>query len=436
MNLKELYNICATLSSTTKRTEKEYILSKYINDSDFKRFLIFLFDTNIITGISTKKLKKTILIESNIIFDSIFSLMDYLKDNNTGRDIDIKIVQDSVVYMKNLIEIPNNWVVDFIYDICSKSLRLGIDAKTINKVAGYELIPQFNVMLGTSIEKCNIPENTWFNISQKLNGVRCLYIDGKLYSRSSKEYTGCSHIIEDIKKLEVLSGNKLVLDGELVLKDRSIGDSESFQIGVGLANSDAEDKSSLMLIIFDILSEEEFLNKESKLSYKQRKSLLLNLKQLISTNNLNNIDIIRSFYSGTNQNKIWEYLEYAENNDMEGIMLNLDTPYEFKRTKNLIKVKKFYDIDLKCIRVIQGDKGKYKNTLGAIECQYGNDTVKVGSGFSEELRDYYYNNTDKIINKIVSVKYKEKTTNKNGTNSLQFPVFLCVREDKTEPDNI
>jgi DNA ligase-1 len=97
-------------------------------------------------------------------------------------------------------------------------------------------------------------------------------------------------------------------------------------------------------------------------------------------------------------------------------------------------VKKFFDIDLRCIRIEQGEKGKYKNTLGAIVCRYKDGEVRVGSGFTEEQRDDYFNNPSKIINEIVTVKYKEATKNKNGTESLQFPVFLAVREDKEKAD--
>lgn len=149
---------------------------------------------------------------------------------------------------------------------------------------------------------------------------------------------------------------------------------------------------------------------------------------------LESVEVVRFFYNGYDHSKIWEYLDYAEQNDMEGIIVNLNTPYEFKRSTNLIKVKKFYDIDLECVGINQGEKGKYKNTLAAIVCKYKGGFVKVGSGFDDAARDYYFNNPAKIVGKIVSIKYKEATKNKEGEESLQFPVFLCVREDKAVAD--
>ena len=49
------------------------------------------------------------------------------------------------------------------------------------------------------------------------------------------------------------------------------------------------------------------------------------------------------------------------------------------------------------------------------------------------MRDYYWNNPDEIIGKIVQIKYKGETKNKKGGLSVQFPEFQCVRTDKTEP---
>lgn len=116
-------------------------------------------------------------------------------------------------------------------------------------------------------------------------------------------------------------------------------------------------------------------------------------------------------------------------------MVNLDVPYYCKRVKTLMKVKQFKDIDLRCIRVNKATIGKYKGKLGAITCQYGDSEVDVGSGFSDNMRSYYIDNPDAIVGKIVSVKYKEETTNKNGGRSLQFPVFMTVREDKEKADD-
>lgn len=80
------------------------------------------------------------------------------------------------------------------------------------------------------------------------------------------------------------------------------------------------------------------------------------------------------------------------------------------------------------------EQAKNANTLGTILCEYKGNIVKVGSGFTDEQRNYYWNNSDEIVDKIITVKYKEETKNKDGSYSLQFPVFQTVRFDKAEPN--
>ena len=117
---------------------------------------------------------------------------------------------------------------------------------------------------------------------------------------------------------------------------------------------------------------------------------------------------------------------------MEGVMVNLDTPYECKRTKNLIKVKKFYTYDLLVTGVEEGT-GKNAGKLGAVIVDFKGNPVKVGSGFTDTQRENIWRCPDMIVGSVIEVKYKEVTKNKDtGLESLQFPVFVGIREDLKE----
>lgn len=429
--VQSLYEICTELQNTSSTLDKQSLLKQYEHNELFKEVLKFLLDPMIVTGISKKKIDKQInFVDTDDLklwsFD-IRNLLTYLKEHNTGTDKDIVCCQRFLNY--------DDQMNDFIKSIITKSLKLGIDVKTANKVYGKDFIPVLNVMLGTSVEKCKIPQGTWFAISQKLNGSRCFYYKGKLYTRQGKVYTGCEHIIKDIKRLDNeynFDECEWVYDGELILKDSNLSDSEAFQKGVGIANSDKENKEELKLVIFDTIPTDEFEEGQSHSTYWARKILLNGYARNIKELNLSNIEIVPMFYEGTDQSKIWEWLDYAEQNDMEGIMINLDTPYECKRTKNLIKVKKFYTLDLKVVDAIEGD-GRLKGTLGALVVDYKGNTVNVGSGFSDAQRKEFWENKDDIIGRIIEVKYKEITKNKDtGLESLQFPVFVSLREEGKE----
>ena len=200
-----------------------------------------------------------------------------------------------------------------------------------------------------------------------------------------------------------------------------------------LFRSKAETKEELKLVIFDVITANDFENGKSKLTYSERKPEIEALRETIQQLNIENLSVVDMFYEGTDQTQIWKWLDYAEEHDLEGVIVNLDAPYECKRTKNLIKVKLFKECDIFCTRIESGT-GRNANTLGNIVCDYKGFECRVGSGFTDEQRNYYYNNPDEIIGKIVTVKYKEETKNKNGGVSLQFPIFQTVRFDKIEPN--
>ena len=421
MLLKEVIKIFKQIQKTSSTNDKKAIITANKDNDLFKKCLVFLLDGNINTGISNKKLKKNIEMTKHIdVICNFEDIMEYLKINNSGRDSDISIVHG---FIANQSEEDR----EFYEQMITKSFKLGADKKVINSVIP-RLIPTWEVMLGTSIEHCKLPENTWFSLSQKLNGNRCTYYNGEFYTRQNKKYIGLNHIKADIEKIP--NAKEYVFDGELIYKNNEgLSDSSAFQKGTGIANNKSESKEELKLVLFDVLPKEEFDNKISKDTYKIRKKHLLDLKQYETEN----IEIVQMFYEGTDQSEIWKWLDYCEQHDMEGCMLNLDTPYECKRTKSLMKIKKFYDFDLQIVGYEEGT-GRNKGRLGAFVVDYNGNKVKVGSGYSDEERVNFWNNRDKYIGRVITVKYKEISKDKKtGLESLQFPVYCGMRELGKEP---
>ena len=418
--MKEVIEIFKQIQETSSTNDKKVIITANKDNELFKKCLVFLLDGNINTGISNKKINKKVEPSSELApyylcRNSTFEeVMDYLIKNNTGTDADIYEIQCFLVGHEEDRE--------FYEQMITKSFRLGADSKVVNACIP-NLIPTWDVMLGTSIEHCKLPENTWFSLSQKLNGNRCTYYNGEFYTRQNKKYIGLDHIKADIEKNP--NAKDFVFDGELVYKnDEGLSDSAAFQRGTGIANNKSENKEKLKLVIFDVLPKEDFDNKISKDTYKTRKQHLLNLKQYETEN----IEIVKMFYEGTDQSEIWKWLDYCEQNDIEGCMLNLDAPYECKRTKNLMKIKKFYDFDLQIIGYEEGT-GRNKGKLGAFVVDYKGNKVNVGSGFSDQERKDFWQNRDELIGRVITVKYKEISKDKKtGLESLQFPIYCGLRE--------
>lgn len=414
--MEEVIRLFKKIQETSSLNDKKAIIAANKDNELFKKCLKFLLDSNIITGLSSKKITKKVK-KSEYILPTFEDVMKYLTQNNTGTDSDISIIQSFLNEHKEDRE--------FYEQMITKSFRLGADAKLINKCIP-SLIPTFDVQLGTSIEKVKLSGDEKIFISRKLNGTRTAFIGDKCMTRQGKEYKGLEHIIVDLQKLV---GTETFVDGELLYKNKEgLSDSEAFQKGTGIAMSKDNDKSDLKLVVFDMFPLNEFWCGKSKDTYSNRKKQLFELDKKIKELGTDNIEIVQMCYEGYNHSEIWKWLDYAEQNDWEGVILNLDTQYECKRTKNLIKVKKFYTYDLEVIGVEEGT-GRNKGTLGALVVKYKNNTVNVGSGFTDEERKYYWNNQDEIIGRVIEVKFKEITTDKKtGLESLQFPVYCGIRE--------
>ena len=424
--MKEVIKIFKQIQETSSTNDKKAIIAVNKDNELFKKCLVFLLDGNINTGISNKKINKKVEPSSELepyylCRNSTFEeVMEYIIKNNTGTDADIYEIQCFLDGQEGR---------DFYEQMITKSFRLGADSKVVNSVIP-GLIPTFEIQLGTSVEKCKLADGTYISISHKMNGTRCVYINGQMKSRQNKLYNGLDHIIADIKKLGL---EDFFIDGELVYKnEEGLSDSDAFQKGCSIAMSKDNDKSQLKLVVFDIFPKEEFLNLHtSKKTYKERRKDLDKLEESIITSGITNLSVVERLYEGTDHSQIWKWLDYAdEDMGWEGIMINLDTPYECKRTKNLIKVKRFFEKDLRCTKVNIATTGKYKGVMGSITCNYFDNTVDVGSGFNDSQRDYFAKHPEEIVGKIVSVKYKEETQNKDGGKSLQFPVYMGILIDR------
>lgn len=427
--MKEVIKLFKQIQETSSLNDKKKIIVENRDNELFKKCLKFLLDGNIITGISDKKISKNVLPSSELApyylsaYSSFEDVIKYLKVNNTGKDDDIYEIQ---AFLSGQIVEDK----EFYSQMITKKFRLGADSKLVNKcIPG--LISTFDVMLGTSIEKVKLKGDEKIFISQKLNGTRCAFIGDKCMTRQGKEYIGLQHIIDDLKRFV---GTHMFVDGELVYKnEEGLSDSEAFQKGTGIAMSKEEDKSDLKLVIFDIFPLNEFWHGASKKTYSERAKVLDDLSRILYLSDCENLEVVDCIYEGNDHSNIWTCLDKAEENDWEGVMVNLDTPYECKRSKNLIKVKKFYTYDLEVVDTEEGD-GRNKGTLGALVVKYKNNTVNVGSGFTDEERRCFWENKDDIIGRVIEVKFKEITVDKKtGLESLQFPVFCGVRELGKEP---
>ena len=416
---------------SASRKHKQDVLTKYKDDEVIKRYLKIAYDPYVVFGISTKKLNKMARPFDWFHAATVFELFDYLTNHNTGTLEDIAACQEMMFCAAEL----DPTLECLLSDLICKDLSIGCDAKTINSVIP-GLIPTFNVMLAEKyFDKPERVLGKTFAVTTKIDGGRIIAIkeNGSVsfFTRAGQRYEG---LVDLEKEMTETFPEGTVLDGEItILNDAGIPSKEAYKKAMKITRSDGE-KHGLKMKVFDTLSIDEWRAQRSTTDYVTRRAVLdgLYFQPAIQRTYF---EVLPELYRGNDPAKILELLDEAIANQEEGVMINIcDAPYEFKRTTNLLKVKKMQTLDLQIIGFEEGS-GKYSGTLGAILVRYKNgNTVKVGSGFTDWLRTEIWNNQNKYWDRICEIQYFEETTNQDGGESLRFPIFKDFRYDKLEAD--
>jgi len=318
--------------------------------------------------------------------------------------------------------------------VISKDLRCGISEKTLNKVLSKTQyrIPVFSCQLAQDSTDRPAKMKGIKRLEVKLDGVRVLAVVTRnnvtLYSRNGKEFMNFPQIVDAIEdaQLEIPAGG-IVLDGEIV--------GESFQQLMRQAHrkNDAE-TSGMVYHVFDMMGLHEF--KEGHSNRQQRKRLewlenvcLPRFSKTACLRIMSGIEVDLDTAQG--HDVMNRYAQDAVANGFEGIMIkNLDAPYECKRSDFWMKWKPTITVDLNIVGFEQGT-GRNEDRLGAIICE-GTDNdrnirVNVGSGFSDDDRQRFWDTRDSLLDNVIEVEADAVTQNQDGTYSLRFPRFVRFR---------
>lgn len=422
--MKEIISIIEELRKTSSTNDKISILQKNKYNEDFRKILKYTYDDNLQFGFSEKKLRNLLhefVNKNENTWVDGFDMLEKLATSNINDSLRNNVL--TFLSCKSYEE-QELWI-----NILTKDLRCNISGKSINK-AIKGLIPEFNIQQAYPIHKYPLKQGTWFCLEEKLNGINCSDLNNIMLSRQGKEISNLNHIIEQLNQL---SFKGYYYNGELVRKNvDNITNGENFRLTTSIVNSDAEDKTMIDFIVFDLLPIDEFYEGKSKLKYKERLKLLKQLKQEAEEKGLLNLNIPKIYYEGNDINVIDKYLDLATQEDKEGLMAIKDCEWKNKRHNGLLKVKQFMTADCTITGYEEGD-GKYKGVLGSFIIDYKGNKVNVGSGYSDTQRQSYWDNRDKYINRVLEVKFKEETMDKKTKLiSLQFPTFVCIREEGKE----
>ena len=431
--LKHFKDFVTEITASNSKKYKQEILQKYKDDSIVHRYLKIAFNPYATYGISTKKLHKVVPATSIAGIHSVFELFTYLVQHNTGTDQIVGLCQDFLAEVA-ACDIES---ADLLEKLICKDLSIGVDAKTINSVIP-GLIPQFSCMLAERyFDRPQYVEGKEFAITTKLDGFRLVVVKGqdgniKCYSRVGQLLEGLIEIEEEIRNQ--LPCN-IALDGELTISNYFDMPSKAAYKAASkiITLKDDTPKTGLTYRVFDCMTADEFKMQQCDKTYVERRMMLESFPAMA------HVEVLPVLYQGSDTSKITEWLNKITAEGGEGCMVNLtQAKYQWRRSRDLLKVKKFQSLDLLVVGYEEGS-GRLAGMLGAIHVRYkGGNIVKVGSGFSDEERKLYFEHPELIMSRIVEIKYfEELKSSRDNTFSLRFPTWVSnIRDprDKANPD--
>jgi len=426
-----VWNMVNDLQDTSSTKDKENIILEYCQpntaSSNFaKKVLLYTYHPLWQYNVTSDNLQKKSHLRGKE-YKNLFDLLDDLKNRKiTGHD--------AIGAVNTFIE--NNNFSQLIYRIIDKDLKTRAGDKIINKAIP-DHIPEFSVALADKYEPKLVSWKDGWYVSRKIDGARCIAIvdengDASFFSRTGKSFDTLDVVAGGIKALGITN---VVFDGELCLVDDE--GNEDFQGIMKQLKKKDHTIPNPSYKIFDMITHDEFYSKKGDKNrpYSIRYA---NLCAIMQPNECSCLSVLEQEVIKDDEH-FQEWIKKSKDYKYEGLMLRADEPYKGKRSKDLLKFKEFQDAEYSVIEVEMGPFRYVRNgreceeeMLSCVTIEHKGYKVRVGSGFDIEQRQYFYQNPQDILGKIIRVNYFEETKNQDGTTSLRFPTLAYIYGDKRD----
>lgn len=436
--MNEASKAIMSISRVSGRNDKLALLQKYAETEYFKPILQFIYNPYVRTGIAKAKLKKAVA-GAPVTAITPLHVIEYFSKHQTGASSDTSFALTFV----NQFE-PGTDEYEVAVGMVTKTLKIGVTAKSLNKVYGDNFIPMIGIMKAEKYQDFKDRVKGPFIVTEKLDGARRILVKENgnitLYSRSGIPDDGLVEIEEEAKYLP----DNCVYDGELLAVGKFKDSIELRQATNSIANRKGT-RTGLTFNVFDLVPLKDFKSGVSKHGALVRKTFLSamfgdesiecltsNYKSAIAEWGLEyqfkHIKVVPILGIAATESDILSLARPIWDRGFEGVMLNT---YEGKydltkdRSRDILKVKLVKEIVLPVVDVEEGE-GKNIGRVGALVVYYKGEPVGVGSGLTDQQRIDWWNNKGKIIGKSVEIEYFGESKNQQGTVSLNCPIFKRV----------
>lgn len=241
-----------------------------------------------------------------------------------------------------------------------------------------------------------------------------------LLSRTGNEFVHLNHIREDLKKITFLVKNpNWWFDGEVYSPDITFEEIQSIcRKSLDLATTDIKNQNKIKYYVFDL-----FDQKDPSIPYRERLTILIDLFKK-HKKELSHLVLVPQKVVYNEKQTMDFHKKMVAQNEEGSVIRNLDAPYELgKRSAHVQKIKDFITEEYPIIGFKEG-KGKNKGTvIFRVRTKEGKPFDVVPEG-SYEQRKVWFKEGNKLIGKMLTVKYKELT----AQGIPRFPIGIAIRD--------
>lgn len=432
-----MLEILNQLANTTKRTEKEQILSGLEGQTldMFKKICWLAYDPSI--NFYIKKFNKSkIHHDCGVLKEALHDLENMIASRLfTGNMAKQWIESQYTMLPKDQAEV--------FARVINRDLRCGISASTINKIWP-NLIYVHPYMRCSSFSESNLKNMKYPCYSQtKMDG---LYVD-IIVTKNGIEYRSRNGSILPFKDEEfeseimeryetcfnddvgfVFMGEAIALDENNHLMERASSN--------GYLNSNDIDPNRIMFYFWDLVIYDDFKVESTKYEYHHRFNNLQRWKDEITNKRFNIVDSVIC-------NDQFDIIDHFRQNRLKGeegtIIKNKQMVWKDGTSKEQIKIKVVFECEMKAIEWKYGKTDtSIENQLGAIRFESSDSEISVwvGSGYSADQRQEFIEDIDEWIKeeRIATIRANDVVNDENG-KSLFLSRFVEWRTDKTEADS-
>ena len=433
--LKTLQKIAECTGKGSQEQMQRILKSNLTPELEF--LLEVAYNPFITTKLNKLDMSEPIVFGTSDTFEAVKSLVEKLKNAKAAN----KDLREQAIWV--ISSFPHD-VQQTLCDVITKNLNIGIQAKSINKAVGRELIPNPSLMLSEDDVELIDKWDTIY-CEHKYDGVRiiAIYKDGdfQYFTRNFNQVPTehMKYVNNELHKIVAANPNfdfeDWFFDGELTDHDRKSVSGKLNRMLKGKV--DGEISKEFMFNIFDIEHQSTLTAGKGKTKYTDRRNVLDLMWSQLTESNKHICLSERWTFSSVNE-MMDRYNEIVKEGG-EGVICKTDAVYECKRSRSWIKLKEVNDCDLVVTGWIPGE-GRRTGYIGSLCLSDSTSTLRVdvGSGFSDADLKMVNEliNKNELIGKIVAIQYNLSITDKHGKHSLFLPRFIEVRNDKTEADNI